>query len=187
MIAIGFGINQLREFESTPGMAGISPPEWPANSTIRPHAGQSMLVMMVHPQCSCTRASLSELDTIMRKVGGRVSGFVLFVKPPGMERGWERTSTWSLAQHIPGVTILVDPDGAEAARFGALTSGHAVLYDPEGHLLFSGGITSARGHAGDNMGREAVLMSLRGKSTQHQTHAVFGCPLTDVPTGIALP
>jgi hypothetical protein len=180
LVGIGYGVNLLRHFETTPGVSGITPGVWPAMSALRPQAGRSTLVMMVHPQCSCTRASLSELNTIMRQAKGQVSAFVLFIRPTGMEKGWEKSPTWSQAERIPGVSVQLDPQGAESTRFGALTSGHTVVYDPSGQLLFSGGITSARGHAGENMGSELILAQLARK-TNPQTHAVFGCALTDSP------
>jgi hypothetical protein len=44
-------------------------------------------------------------------------------------------------------------------------------------LIFSGGITGSRGHAGDNAG-EMTLVSLltRGQADRSGT-SVFGCPL----------
>jgi hypothetical protein len=185
LVGISYGVNQLRRFESTPGVSGITPGVWPALSALRPQPGRSTLIMMVHPQCSCTRASLSELNTIMRQAKGHVSAFVLFIRPTGMEQGWEKSPTWSQAERIPGVSVQLDPKGAESTRFGALTSGHTVVYDPNGQLLFSGGITSARGHAGENMGSELILAQLARK-TNPQTHAVFGCPLADSPPSAQL-
>ena len=75
------------------------------------------------------------------------------------------------------MTVVRDDEGLEAERFGASTSGQTVVYDSEGELLFTGGITGARGHAGDNLGRESVLELLnRGKAERSWT-SVFGCRL----------
>ena len=41
----------------------------------------------------------------------------------------------------PGVTSWDDAGGKLAQRFGVLTSGHVLLYDTDGRLLYSGGIT----------------------------------------------
>lgn len=49
---------------------------------------------------------------------------------------------------------LVRPEGSEARRFGATTSGYALLDD-------SGGITGARGQAGSSSGSEAILTLFR--------------------------
>jgi hypothetical protein len=59
-----------------------------------------------------------------------------------------------------------------------------VLYSPNGELLFSGGITGSRGHAGQNPGEDAVIALVNGRSLP-LTHAhVYGCDLFD-PAGNA--
>jgi hypothetical protein len=86
------------------------------------------------------------------------------------------------------VTVVRDDDGREARRFGVEASGETLLYDADGSLLFSGGITAARGHAGDNAGR-TELVSLLNHEPSSRTNivdrtgshrdatSVFGCPL----------
>jgi hypothetical protein len=177
--ALAYGVTVIRTYESTPGATGLTPTRWPLDSGIKPDPHRASLVMLVHPQCSCTRASLDELNSIMNQSKGRVSAWVLFIKPIGFQDGWERTATWTQALNIPGVTVLVDAKGAEATRFGALTSGDIVLYDRSGQLMFSGGITSERGHAGDNLGRQSILALLGNNVVKRREHEVYGCPLSE--------
>jgi glyoxylase-like metal-dependent hydrolase (beta-lactamase superfamily II) len=115
----------------------------------------------------------------MTQAQGRVTAYVLFVKPPDFAAGWEQTDLLTSAATIPGVTVVRDDDGIEASRFRAATSGQTVLYDADGKLLFSGGITGARGHAGDNAGRAAVVSLLAEDETERQETPVYGCPLFD--------
>jgi len=173
IVGIAFGVRALQRFESAPGAVGLTPAEWPAGSQIVREPGRMTLVMLVHPQCSCTVASLTELAEVMERARGRVNAWVLFVQP----RSAPHSATWDEAAQLSGVRVGVDPVGAEATRFGALTSGHIVLYDPAGRLLFSGGITAARGHAGENMGRIQLLAMLDATTPTMQRHAVFGCAL----------
>ena len=78
--------------------------------------------------------------------------------------------------------VVLDPDGREARRFGVKGSGHVLLYEPSGDLVFSGGITPSRGHEGDNPGRSAVIDLINGgRAAVHRT-PVFGCPLLDDPS-----
>ena len=177
MIGIGYGVNLLRAYESAPGAMGLTPMVWPKESRILRDPDRSSLLMLVHPQCSCTRASLDELRGIMSLSHGAVRAWVLVIKPAGADEHWERSATGAQAQAIPDVTVLPDDKGLEAARFGALTSGHVVLYDHGGRLLFSGGITGARGHEGDNVGRRRILGLLDRSITARTGHEVFGCPL----------
>jgi hypothetical protein len=123
----------------------------------------------------------------MTQAQGRVTAYVLFVRPPGFSEGWEQTDLWASAAAIPGVTALRDDGGVEAGRFHAATSGQTALYDAAGNLLFSGGITGARGHAGDNAGRAAVVSLLTTGEAERRDAPVFGCPLsaqTECPSGV---
>ena len=176
--AVGAGIERVWRYESTPGATAIGPQVWPVASRIEHRQGEPTLVMFVHPRCPCSRASLTELREIMARTGGHLHAHVLFLRPQGTDDVWERTPTWKAAQNIAGVTVSVDRDGAEAARFGATTSGHTVLYGPQGQLLFAGGITAARGHEGDNAGRQSLLALLKHK-TADSAHQVYGCTLSD--------
>lgn len=108
---------------------------------------------------------------------GRVTAYVLLLKPAGASDDWEKTDLGKSAASIPGVNVVVDDDGVEARRFCAITSGQTILYDTEGRLLFSGGITGSRGHSGDNAGRSAIVSLLNTGEAERAETFVFGCPL----------
>ena len=72
---------------------------------------------------------------------------------------------------------MTDENGLEAARFGAQTSGHTLVFDSNGRLVFSGGITATRGHVGANAGENAVLAALRQQIPERGRTSVFGCSL----------
>jgi hypothetical protein len=105
------------------------------------------------------------------------STYVLFHQPREAAPDWGHTALRDHVDAIPGVTILEDPDGREAARFGAMTSGHAVFYDRQRQLRFAGGITPARGHEGSNHGREAIHHLLQRRTAVNVSAPVFGCDL----------
>jgi hypothetical protein len=108
---------------------------------------------------------------------GRISAYVLFVRPPGFAEGWAHTDLWETARQIPGVAMIPDT-GYEAHLFGAVTSGQTLVYDLRGQLQFSGGITLARGHQGDNAGVSAVIALIGTHSRSGtDTSPVYGCPL----------
>jgi hypothetical protein len=179
LVAVAIGLLIMLDYESSPGAAANPPSLWPADSQIQRTSGRATLVMLAHPHCPCTRASIGELDLLMARVQGRVTAYVLFVKPLGFPHNWEETDLWRSAAAIPGVKALRDEAGVEARRFHAATSGQTILYDAEGRLLFTGGITASRGHAGDNAGRSAIISLLtEGQAGQTETFA-FGCTLLD--------
>ena len=188
LLVICTGIGLLWSYERAPGVASAALEQWPADSRIPHAADRATLVMLAHPHCPCTRASLGELARLMAQSRGRVQAYVLFVKPSDFPDGWEQTDLLTSASAIPGVTVVRDDEGVEAARFRAATSGQTMLYDAGGRLLFSGGITSARGHEGDNAGRAAIVSLLTTDEAGQTGTPVFGCPLfaegTECRTGV---
>ena len=187
LLMIGAGTGLLWNYASTPGAAASTPDRWPAASRVKPAADRATLVMSAHPHCPCTRASIGELARLMTQARGRVTAYVLFVEPSNFSGEWARSELWASAAAIPGVTPVRDDGGVEAGRFHAATSGQTVLYDAAGNLLFSGGITSARGHAGDNAGRAAIVSLLTAGEADRREAPVFGCPLfaqTECPAGM---
>lgn len=163
----------------TPGVGAVPPAVWPETSGVPRTPGRAVLVMFVHPHCPCSRASIGELDRLVAGNRDRFSTQVMFVRPAGIVEGWEKTDLWRQAEAIPGVSVHCDAGGVEARRFHAGTSGATVLYDGGGNLLFEGGITAARGHAGDNAGSAAVTAVLGNRGAGQVSTPVFGCPLCE--------
>jgi hypothetical protein len=179
LVAVSVGMGNLWGYENAPGASAQPPLSWPAESQIQRSPDRATLVVLVHPHCPCTRATIGELASLMAHSQGRLTADVLFLKPAGFSEDWEKTDLWQSAASIPGVNVLVDGGGAEAFRFHAATSGQTILYDAEGRLLFSGGITSARGHSGDNEGRSAIESLVTSGTADRAETSVFGCPLFD--------
>ncbi len=171
------GFGYLMVYSNSPGEFRETPPHWETSSEILRQVGQPTLLMFVHPRCPCTRASVGELARIVARHPDDVDVHVVVIRPEGLPVGWEQGELLRDAGAIPGVNIEVDPLGVEALRFHATTSGHTLLYDANGDLLFSGGITAARGHAGDSAGEEAILRWLEHTGDAARTAPVFGCGL----------
>lgn len=174
---IAFGLRPLLEYERAPGRIGAVPNTWPSNSRIERATDRPTLIMLAHPRCPCTEASIADLEQMMARIQGKISAFVLFLKPQGGGDEWENTNLQRNAAAIPGVMVLPDIDGVEARRFGVETSGHTLLFARDGRLLFSGGITESRGHAGDNVGQRAIESLLNNVKPLRANTFVFGCAL----------
>ncbi len=178
LAATAAGMAVLVDYELTPGAAGAAPARWPSAVSIEPSRERPTLVVAAHPRCSCTRASLAELGILLARTGGRLAAHVLFVQPPGRSDAWVRDSElYRSASALPGVAVHVDVGGRDAERFGALTSGAALLYGPAGELRFRGGLTGSRGHQGDNAGRAALTALAFGEAPERSETFVFGCAL----------
>ncbi len=176
-IAIVGGMGILWRYSLTPGVAGTPPALWPAQSRLTRKAGALTLVMVVHPHCSCSRASIEELAALMAQARGQLDATVIFLEPLGFNDRWTKTDLWQSARAIQRVSAMID-DGREARLFGAATSGQTMVYGRNGRLLFSGGITAARGHYGDNAGASAIAALLEQPAPHNGGKtAVYGCAL----------
>ncbi len=177
LAAVSTGTGVLLVYDHNPGQATAVPCDWPVHSSILHAPGRPTLVMFAHPKCPCTRASIGELAVLLAQCQNQVTANVVFFQPKGSAADWPHTDLWRSAEAIQGVKTQADEDGQEARRFQVMTSGHVVLYDAHGQWLFSGGITSARGHAGDNAGRDAIRQQLDHALAAGTAGPVFGCPL----------
>jgi hypothetical protein len=177
VVTVAAAVRSIRAFESTPGRAADAPERWPASAAIARAPGTWTLVMLVHPHCSCSRASVAELAAIVEKAPRNVRTYVLAFRPHEFDEKWSRTDVWSAAQRLRGVRVLTDIDGKEAKRFGGFTSGQTFLFDPAGIRRYSGGVTLLRGHAGLNSGRAEVIRLVNG-GRGPGSHPVFGCAIT---------
>ena len=184
LAGVGAGIRELWNYESFPGSGGRTPRIWPDETLLHLGSQGTTLVMALHPRCPCSRATLGELAELMAANRGSLNAYVLYYQPKDADRDWAKTDLWTKARAIRGVTPVIDVGGRETRRFGGATSGHTSLYDAQGRLLFTGGITLARGHAGNNPGRTAVASwASRHGSTVAET-PVFGCSIFEEPSGI---
>lgn len=170
-------MRMLVSYESTPGRAASVATQFPQESALNLASDRMTLVMLAHPRCPCTRASIGELAQIMAEGQGKLKAYVVFSRPTGGGADWNDTGLWRSAADIPGVTPVGDDEGRETRRFGAETSGHTLLFAADGRLLFSGGITAARGHAGGNAGESAIVALVRQQAVARATTPVFGCQL----------
>lgn len=173
-----FGVFFLTKFAGTPGDDPVNVSKtWPTNSKILKNNERPTFVIFAHPRCSCSSATLGELERLMPFFKGQVDVQILFVQLEGRTPAWVQTSLWDKARSIPGVQVSVDVQAQEVDKFGARTSGQSFLYDKNGALIFSGGITAARGHMGDSKGRDFIISWLRGKESSSFSSHVFGCAL----------
>ncbi|NQV24488.1 MAG: RedB protein [Rhodopirellula sp.] len=171
------GLLVVWNYSATPVEGHSVGPNWPEQVCISRSLSRPTLVMCLHPRCSCSRASLHELERILAHAGDRVQTHILVFKPAEASDDWVQSDTYRTARRIVGDNVAIDAGGFCSASFGATASGHVVLYSSSGQRLFAGGITISRGHEGDNPGRSAIQALLRGDVTETDCTPVFGCPI----------
>jgi len=150
---------------------------WPRNCNLARNKGRFTLLTFIHPYCPCSRASINELNKIMTRTHHNMDCQVVFLKPSTLGANWEKSNLWQMTLQIPNCDRISDVDGLLAKSFNASTSGQTFLYDPDGKLVFSGGVTTSRGHEGDSPGSIAIENLSSTKKAKTSCSQVFGCPL----------
>ena len=178
LVVVAAGLAMVAAYDNRPGVSAKASASWPEASRLGRPTDRPTLVMVVHPRCDCSRASIAELAELMARAPVRPRAYVAILKPNGLSDDWDVTGIRQAAMRIPGVKVIRDEGGREARSFGAQTSGQTYLYDASGRLLFSGGITAARGHTGESVGRTAILSLLNHEPASVRTSSVFGCSLS---------
>src|SRR5260370_1502519 len=78
---VGAGFTFVLNYQNLVGRVGVAPQHWPARTQIVPNPSGDTLIMFVHPQCPCTRASIEELNLLLARCPSRTSAQVWFFKP----------------------------------------------------------------------------------------------------------
>jgi hypothetical protein len=176
LLCAGAGLAAGFVYDNTPGRDGPAAASWPADVAVRPAKDRATLLVFLHPRCPCSSATLTQVEEIVARQGPRIDVRVHFARPGGVAADWSRTELRERAEEA-GLGVADDFDCVLARRFGAVTSGTTLLYDAEGRLVFRGGLTASRGHAGGSPGLAAVLSYLARGAADAAAAPVFGCPL----------
>lgn len=178
---LGAGSLGLASYGGAPGEVGTTPDRWPAELLPKSAAG-STIVLMLHPRCSCSLATLTEFERLLGSVQTSALTHAVFFVPEGADESWAQGALWDRVAAMGDTTPHADSGGAIAEAFGGLTSGHIAIYGDDGRLRFSGGLTSSRGHEGLSDGGVLAREALGGvaRSSAPAGSHVYGCPIQDV-------
>jgi hypothetical protein len=171
------GLTVMLREEFTPVAASDWLAGFPAATSLPLAPDRPTLVVFAHPHCPCTRATLHGISQVLASVKDRLSVVIVFTVPPGVANDWENGELLQTAEKLSGVQVIIDRGGKEAGQFRVVGSGTALLYAPTGRLLFSGGVTSSRGHDGDSVGGDAITSLVLHGTTPVSHTPVYGCAL----------
>ena len=84
-------------------------------------------------------------------------------------------------QKASPTAVLLDPSGEVGQKYGAKTTPHIFIINPEGKVIYAGAIDSIRStnsadcSKADNYVRETLDAALAGKSVPHPSTPPYGC------------
>jgi hypothetical protein len=162
---VAYGFHLAMSWEFRPGAPAMRPPASHADSN------GPKLTVVLHSQCPCSLATVENLQTLTPGERKKLHLTLVFVGPNAKE-----SRLWDKSASIPEAERQVLSEDEALMRYGAKTSGQALLYDSSGKLVFSGGITDARGVAGRSAGLDAIHDVLDGRRCI-TVAPVYGCSL----------
>jgi hypothetical protein len=157
------------QYDTRPGLRPIQEP-----GVREADPGRWTLIMVVHPDCPCSKASLRNLAAILDATRLPVRAEIVGAVPPGYDGPMRNLA---LARGIvKSELVIMDADRA-LQTYGARTSGHLFVYDPDQDLVYSGGLTPARG-AEDAMSSMRWFNVLVRQGAIASSAPTFGCSLS---------
>lgn len=165
------------QYSMSSGRSGEVTRQWPTSTNILKHRDSKQLLIFLHPKCACSVASLMELAKFQDRTQQIVPIQAIFFCPDEEDESWVNEKLWTIAESIEGCERFVDFGAIEAQRFGIETSGHVLLFNGLGLRMFSGGVTSSRGHVGDNLGVRTLTSLIDGEAVVTTELPVFGCKI----------
>lgn len=163
-------------YTSKPGVMQPAPKTFPLQSAIPFSQERPLLLAFAHPECPCTRASFYNQEDLVKACGEDLDTYFVFYLPDSKQADFQDAWLINAARRNPNIRLIEDRNGEEAKRFHVHTSGQALIYDRRGKLAFQGGVTVARGHAGESPGPHAIRSFLQDHQPQTKS-AVYGCSI----------
>jgi hypothetical protein len=183
LVLLGYG--SMVVYSTSPAKSAVTADHFPLDSRLA-HGRNLTLITFLHPQCPCSRATVSELQELLvqNEFQSNLTIYAVVSMPIGCSADFTRGAILDSLSSMKNVRVVIDKDDIESQRFGARASGQTLLFDGQGKCLFSGGITAARGEVGANAGVNALRQYLAGTTTTTTTTTlttkqtpVFGCSL----------
>lgn len=167
---LGLEFHRAMAWEARPGTQGTPRPSL---VTSRANLRTYKLVMVAHPLCPCTAASLRQLALISER-HPHLDVCIYFTQISS--RDVQKSTNVSIANSIPLAKISYVSENDQRANIGAATSGQVFLFNPDGKQVFNGGLTDGRGVEGDSKGTRSIDQILDGHLLTATT-GVYGCAL----------
>ncbi len=134
------------------------------------------LILFLHPKCSCSRATIRELKSVLSRAPQAYQLTVVMYCPEEKPESWTEGVNERLARRLGPRKWVVD-SGELFSRNHILDSGHVLCFDRNQELRFSGGVTVSRPHEGPNQARLALARILDGGPQAKVHFPVFGCSI----------
>lgn len=174
------GSVKLLDYSTRPGESGEVPASIHEVDVLKDclTPTKSTVLLFLHPHCPCTKATIKNLCAVLKECPSSVECCAIAFCPKGKADDWIQSPIVNMLTDKVGVNVIVDRGSSVIESFGIKCSGHVLVYDEDGGLQFSGGITRSRGHEGSCLPLSDLRKFLLGDAGEPVNWPVFGCSLT---------
>ena len=139
--------------------AAAASPTWPGTGVLQLAADRPTLLMFVHPECACSRASIGELQQLMTDCKNHVAVHLLFFKPTESTRtNGTIPAFWTDAKAIQARDVRIDPGGTVGGGLRRPKQADRSWYaTPKVGSSLVAASPMDSGHFGDNAGLDAAI------------------------------
>jgi hypothetical protein len=165
--AFAYGAHVMMAYDTTAGRAADRAP-LVASSKRKAWT----CIMIVHPDCPCTRSSLAALREIVARYDDTVEFRIVMVSD---ERKLDSTN-YKAALSIPKAALTWISSEKADELYDSHTSGQTFILNRSGKVVFTGGITPGRGTDKPSYALQLFESVLAGKPIR-EFSPVYGCAL----------
>ncbi len=157
------------------------------------YAGKTVVLEWTNDECPYVRkhynsATMQQLQKDMAKDG--VVWLSVISSPPG-EQGYAdgpRAKELTKSRDAAPAAVLLDPKGAMGRAYGAQTTPHMYIINPQGTLVYAGAIDDKPSASASSLNgaksyvRQAIAELKAGKPVSEASTKAYGCAIKLAPT-----
>ncbi|OYP33164.1 hypothetical protein [Rhodopirellula sp. MGV] len=175
------GVIQLTDYSSRPSAVATNVVWSDVESLVAEVGGDTnvtTILFFYQPGCPCTVASARSLQRACPLLNTPYQIIAFAYLPEDAPADWIDTRTSETLLRISPIKLIDDAQGMIAQSLGITTSGHCLVLAPRRGGIFSGGLTSLRGHEGTGPSLTQFIHSINDASEPLSEWPVFGCSIS---------
>lgn len=178
--------------QAAPAAVGSSAPDFSLSDTngkthtLAEHKGKYVVLEWTNPQCPFVvkhygSGNMQKTQKMAKEKG--VVWLTIDSSAPGKEGylGGEEAKKARAGNYAESSALLLDPDGKVGKLYGAKTTPHMFIIDPQGKLVYAGAIDSIKSANVDDIAKATNYVkvgleeSMAGKPVSTPTSQAYGC------------
>lgn len=150
------------------------------------YAGKFVVLEWMNPECPFVKKhySVGNMQKLQKEYTAKGVAWLSIISSAPGKQGYctgPQAEANRKDQKASPTAILLDPSGEVGQKYGAKTTPHIFIINPEGKIIYAGAIDSIRStnsadcSKADNYVREALDAAMAGKPVPHPSTQPYGC------------